>query len=109
MEGDKSMTSKEKATTSKDETTTPKIVALYTSLPERLRVFALALFLLVLAATGLCLLVLMKTGIVSAEMAKESSPSTTAACPACSREGHDFNAAYCKFCGHALRESSSRG
>ncbi len=55
---------------------------------------------------GYCIIAV-PTGIVSAEMAKEASPSTTAACPACSREGHDFNAAYCKFCGHVLRETSA--
>ena len=54
---------------------------------------------------GYCIIAV-PTGIVSAEMAKEASASTTAACPACSREGHDPGAAYCKFCGHALREAS---
>ena len=43
------------------------------------------------------------TGIVGAELAKSSSPSTnTQACPSCGREGHDDDAAHCKHCGERL-------
>ena len=41
----------------------PKVVRFYASLPARLRVFALAVSLVVLMATGLCLLVAIKTFI----------------------------------------------
>ena len=43
----------------------PKVMGLYASLPARLRVFALALILLVLSATGLCILVALKLFIVT--------------------------------------------
>jgi voltage-gated potassium channel len=43
------------------------------------------------------------TGIVSAEIARAPSRAVSAqACPRCSREGHDPDAAYCKFCGERL-------
>jgi voltage-gated potassium channel len=43
------------------------------------------------------------TGIVTAEMIKISTPPVNRqACPTCSREGHDDNAVYCKFCGGKL-------
>ena len=43
------------------------------------------------------------TGIVGAELAKSSAPSTnTQACPSCGREGHDDDAVYCKHCGERL-------
>ena len=43
------------------------------------------------------------TGIVGAELAKSSSPSTnTQACPSCGREGHDDDAVHCKHCGERL-------
>lgn len=45
------------------------------------------------------------TGIVTAEFAKVSrdeGPVTTQSCPSCSREGHDYNAEYCKYCGSHL-------
>ncbi len=48
------------------------------------------------------------TGIVSAEMVsgKHDKPDTTThntqACRHCSKEGHDDDAAFCKFCGEAL-------
>lgn len=41
----------------------PKGIGLYASWPARLRVFALALTLLVLLATGLCILIALKTSI----------------------------------------------
>jgi len=43
------------------------------------------------------------TGIVGAELAKSSAPSTnTQACPSCGREGHDDDAVHCKHCGERL-------
>lgn len=50
---------------------------------------------------GYCIIAV-PTGIVSAEMARPIVPPTTEACPSCSREGHDQDAVYCKFCGHAI-------
>lgn len=46
------------------------------------------------------------TGIVSAEMMQSSKHSfdNTQSCPHCSKEGHDDNASYCKFCGSKLNE-----
>lgn len=43
------------------------------------------------------------TGIVTAELARESRASlTTTACPECSAEGHDSDAIHCKYCGAKL-------
>ena len=43
------------------------------------------------------------TGIVGAEIARSGRVNTnTQACPSCSSEGHDDDAAYCKRCGSAL-------
>lgn len=43
------------------------------------------------------------TGIVTVEMAQAfRSPVSTQACPECSAEGHDADAAYCKYCGSRL-------
>lgn len=44
------------------------------------------------------------TGIVSVEFARATDPQriTTRACHTCSREGHDRDATYCKYCGEAL-------
>jgi len=47
------------------------------------------------------------TGIVSVELAEAARAGTpqsisTQACPACSRQGHDLDATYCKHCGAAL-------
>lgn len=41
------------------------------------------------------------TGIVTVELGQARNVSTQA-CPDCSREGHDIDAKYCKFCGEAL-------
>lgn len=46
-------------------------------------------------------LIIVPTGILSSELVKVSEV-TTRACQACSKEGHDRNAAYCKHCGEAL-------
>ena len=43
------------------------------------------------------------TGIVSLELARPGSSSVSGqACPACGREGHDLDAAFCKYCAAAL-------
>ncbi len=44
------------------------------------------------------------TGIVSAEIirAARREPVSTQACPACAAEGHDYDAAHCKYCGEKL-------
>ena len=48
-------------------------------------------------------LIIVPTGIVSAEMvAMSRKPLTTQACPHCMREGHDADATHCKYCGQAL-------
>ena len=48
-------------------------------------------------------LIIVPTGIVSAEMAQASFRLiTTQVCPHCMAEGHDADATFCKFCGEAL-------
>lgn len=43
------------------------------------------------------------TGIVTVELAAATrSAVTTQACPACSAEGHDPDAHFCKYCGERL-------
>lgn len=44
------------------------------------------------------------TGIVTVELTKSAlrEKHTNQACPNCSKEGHDPDAAYCKYCGHSL-------
>ncbi|WP_256868387.1 ion transporter [Candidatus Entotheonella palauensis] len=43
------------------------------------------------------------TGIVSVELARaESLEVSTQVCPACTAEGHDPDAVYCKYCGSAI-------
>lgn len=43
------------------------------------------------------------TGIVTAELSKKTSESTTTqVCPSCLQEGHDKDAEFCKFCGEKL-------
>ena len=42
------------------------------------------------------------TGIVSVSLFKEKFQMTRRACVNCSKEGHDTDADYCKFCGHAM-------
>jgi len=67
------------------------------------------------AAAGLMILgyaiIAVPTGIVSVELAKLNplSKVSTQACLVCSREGHDRDASYCKYCGSALyAEGESR-
>src|SRR5690606_39033338 len=42
------------------------------------------------------------TGIVTAEVNKAMKENTAIACPSCSKEGHEQDAQYCKYCGHDL-------
>ena len=42
------------------------------------------------------------TGIVSLELARPSGEVSGQACPTCGRDGHDVDAAYCKYCAAAL-------
>jgi voltage-gated potassium channel len=59
-----------------------------------------------LAAVAMILgysIIIVPTGIFSVEviMSRERSASTQA-CPSCSREGHDENSEFCKYCGEPL-------
>ncbi len=47
-------------------------------------------------------LIIVPTGILSAEFARSSSMGSPQACPGCSRSGHDAGARHCKFCGARL-------
>ena len=49
-------------------------------------------------------LIIVPTGFVSAELvgAKMARPVSTQTCAECMREGHDADAAFCKYCGTAL-------
>ena len=51
-------------------------------------------------------MIIVPAGILSAEIATESQRharrSTTQYCPSCSRDGHEFDATYCKYCGEEL-------
>lgn len=67
------------------------------------------------AAAGLMILgyaiIAVPTGIVSVELAKLNplSKVSTQACLVCSREGHDRDASYCKYCGSALYAEGESG
>ena len=51
---------------------------------------------------GYCMIII-PTGIVSAEMAHVSGKRlTTQVCPECMAEGHESDAVHCKFCGAKL-------
>ncbi len=48
-------------------------------------------------------LIIIPTGIISAELSQASKkPLTTSACPSCLSEGHDRDAVHCKYCGAKL-------
>lgn len=51
-------------------------------------------------------MIIVPAGILSAEIAVESQRharrSTTQHCPSCSRDSHEFDAVYCKYCGEHL-------
>ena len=58
-----------------------------------------------LAATAMLLgysLIIIPTGVFSAELVKAAKPVSTQSCPDCAREGHDTDAAHCKYCGGEL-------
>ena len=57
----------------------------------------LAVFIMVLGYS----LIIVPTGILSSELIRIGDLNTRA-CPSCSKEGHDSNAAYCKHCGEGL-------
>lgn len=43
------------------------------------------------------------TGIITTELVREyRNPVSAQACPACSRQGHDYDAKFCKYCGSGL-------
>lgn len=44
------------------------------------------------------------TGIVSVSMIKEYKKLKDLECPNCHKTGHEENAAFCKYCGHKLKE-----
>jgi voltage-gated potassium channel len=46
------------------------------------------------------------TGIVSASMIREHKRRDAMKCPHCGRDGHEENAAYCKYCGTRLKGDS---
>lgn len=49
------------------------------------------------------------TGIVSVAIAERARhPVSTQACLACSAEGHDVDAEFCKYCGESLKAAGSR-
>ncbi|MDH3582684.1 MAG: ion transporter [Phycisphaerae bacterium] len=47
-------------------------------------------------------LIIIPTGIISAELAQAGRMVTTEACPECMHEGHDPDATHCKMCGARL-------
>lgn len=49
-------------------------------------------------------LIIVPTGILTAEMSGGLRSVTTRACPSCMAEGHDADARYCKRCGEALND-----
>ena len=48
------------------------------------------------------------TGIVSATMVSEHKKLEKRKCPRCNRDGHDFEALYCKYCGAKLKTEKPR-
>ena len=46
-------------------------------------------------------LIIVPTGIMTTELVR-IGPVSTQACKSCSKEGHDVDAKYCKFCGSEL-------
>lgn len=47
-------------------------------------------------------MIIVPTGILSAEMASQRKDVSGQACPSCGHEGHDADAKHCKWCGHEL-------
>jgi voltage-gated potassium channel len=48
-------------------------------------------------------IIVVPTGFIAVEAARDIRPVSTEACPSCSAEGHDPDAQYCKYCGASLR------
>jgi voltage-gated potassium channel len=59
---------------------------------------------------GYCMIIV-PAGILSGEIAAESQRhakrSTTQHCPSCSRDGHEYDATYCKYCGEHLNPQTT--
>jgi voltage-gated potassium channel len=47
-------------------------------------------------------LIIIPTGVFAVELVQAGKVVSGASCPRCSREGHDFDATHCKYCGEAL-------
>jgi voltage-gated potassium channel len=56
---------------------------------------AVASFIMILGYA----IVAVPTGIVTAEIARSATTTNTQSCPFCGAEGHDEDAAHCKYCG----------
>lgn len=58
-------------------------------------------------------MIIVPAGILSAEIAAESLKharrSTTQHCPSCSRDNHEYDAVYCKYCGERLNPEEELG
>ena len=50
-------------------------------------------------------LIIVPTGFVSAEIIgqKRNAKTSARSCPSCVTEGHDADAAYCKYCGDSMQ------
>ena len=57
----------------------------------------LAIFIMVMGYS----LIIVPTGIITNQLVRSTEISTQA-CPFCSKDGHDSNAKYCKYCGSKL-------
>ena len=59
----------------------------------------LASFIMILGYS----IIAVPTGIVASQIHRAKNMEiSTQACPSCSREGHDMDAKYCKFCGSKM-------
>jgi voltage-gated potassium channel len=58
----------------------------------------LASFIMILGYS----IIVVPTGIVTVELSQVSGKKTTRSCKECSAEGHDIDAAFCKYCGAKL-------
>ena len=58
-------------------------------------------------------MIIVPAGILSAEIFTETQRharrSSTQHCPSCSRDGHEYDAVYCKFCGELLNPQDDEG
>lgn len=57
----------------------------------------LAIFIMIMGYS----LIIVPTGIISTELAK-IGPVSTQVCPSCSKEGHDHDAKFCKYCSELI-------